>query len=547
MKMDVTMPNETILLNGHSVTTPTLASVLRERASLGDKIYALVDDEELSFAEADRRASSIAHHLMAAGIKPGDVVVTYMYNSIDHVCAWFGCAKIGAIWAPVNIALVNLDLLYTLRNASPKAFFIDADLLPNYEQIRNEWAPAELVEIIRGGAAIPVAGLRFEELILDHADDPDIEVSPYAPAAIIYTGGSTGMPKGVVVSNLWFTAAALRYKEMFDATDADTHLGVGQLCHAIGSAIDIFAPLYWGIKTIVPRWFSASRFWDLAREHDATIVGCLVGPLIAMLCSRPETQADRDHRLRITASGTAQIPWETAAEFERRFGIELLEIYAQTESGPMGPVGQRRGDKPYYSQGRPNGWCEIAIADEHDHLLPAGKQGQILIRSTVPGTFMLDYHGVPHKFVEACQNFWFHTGDIGFIDDKGFLHFKGRFAHSIRHRGENISVFELEQTILMHPAIEECAAVGVVSPIGDEEVKVFIQLRPGEALEAEEIVRFCLDRIAYFKVPRFVEFVDSMPRSTVKNEIERHKLRELGVGSAWDREAAGISVKKPRA
>lgn len=545
MKMDASPRNEPIILNGHSVTAPTLASVLRMRASLGDKVYAIVDDGELSFAEADARANSIASGLIAAGVKAGDVVVTYMYNSIDHVCAWFGCAKIGAIWAPVNIALVNLDLLYTLRNAGPKAFFIDAELLPNYEQIRAELARDDLVEIVRGAAG-PVAGLRFEDLVRNRAEDPGIEVSPYAPAAIIYTGGSTGMPKGVVVSSLWFTAAALRYKEMFEVTPADVHMGVGQLCHAIGSAIDIFTPLYWGIRTIVPRWFSASRFWELARENEATIVGCLVGPLIAMLCSRPESPADRDHALRITASGTAQIPWETAAEFERRFGIELLEIYAQTESGPMGPVGQRRGDRPYYSQGRPNGWCEIAIADEHDNLLPPGQEGQILIRSTVPGTFMLDYHGVPHKFVEACQNFWFHSGDIGVIDDNGFLHFKGRFAHSIRHRGENISVFELEQTILMHPAIEECAAVGVSSPIGDEDVKIFVQIRSGETVSPDEIIRFCLDRIAYFKVPRFIEFVDSMPRSTVKNEIERHKLRELGIGAAWDREAAGISVRKPR-
>lgn len=543
--MEAMNQSDGLILNGHKVAEPTLAAVLRGRAARGDAVYAVIDGVELTFAEADRRANSIANRLIAAGVGPGDIVVTYMYNSVDHVSAWFGCAKVGAIWAPVNIALVNLDLLYTLRNAGPKAIFIDADLLPNLDQIRGELAAEELLEIVRG-ADEACSGVRFEDFAAGPAGDPGIEVSPFDPAAIIYTGGSTGMPKGVVVSSLWFIAAALRYQEMFEPTEADSHMGVGQLCHAIGSAIDVFAPLYWGIKTTVPRWFSASRFWDMAREQGATIVGCLVGPLIAMLCSRPESEGDRDHTLRIASSGTAQIPVDTAIEFQRRFGIELLEIYAQTESGPMGPVGQRRGDKPYYSQGRTNGWCELAIADEHDQLLPPGSEGQILIRSTVPGTFMLDYHGVPHKFVEACQNFWFHTGDIGIIDDQGFLHFKGRFAHSIRHRGENISVFELEQTVLMHPDIEECAAVGVASPIGDEDVKIFVQFHAGKTLPPEDIIEFCLDRIAYFKVPRFIEVVDSMPRSAVKNEIERHKLRELGVGNSWDREAAGVSVKNRR-
>ncbi|MDF7774860.1 AMP-binding protein [Sphingomonas sp. AOB5] len=535
-----------LTLNGHQVEHATIRDILRHRASLGDRTYAVVDGVSLSFAEADERANRIGNRMAELGVVAGDVVITYMHNSIDHVCAWFGSAKIGAVWSPVNIALVNLDLLYTIRNAAPKAVVIDAELLPNYLQIRDQIGIEGLVEIVRGPSDAGV-GETFESLLTGSSVEPDAQVSPYAPAAIIYTGGSTGMPKGVVVSSLWFVVAALRYAEMFDVREDDSHMGVGQLCHAIGSSIDIFAPLYWGIQTAVPRWFSASRFWETAREQKATIVGCLVGPLIAMLCSRPESDDDRNHTLRVSSSGTAQVPIATVQEFERRFGITLLEIYGQTESGPLGAVGQRRSDKPGYSQGRTNGWCEVAIGDPDDQLVPANVQGEILIRPTIPGTFLLGYHGQPDKFADACRNFWFHTGDIGLIDEDGFLHLKGRFAHLIRHRGENISVFELEQTILLHPAIKECAAVGVPSPIGDEDVKVLIQFEDGQTLAPEEIIAFCLDRIAYFKVPRYIEVVDGMPRSAVKNEIERHKLRDQGVGDAWDREAAGISVKKVRA
>jgi crotonobetaine/carnitine-CoA ligase len=281
------------------------------------------------------------------------------------------------------------------------------------------------------------------------------------------------------------------------------------------------------------------------KANEATIVGCIVGPLVAILCNAPKRHDDADNTLRVASTATGQIPRDKVVEFEERFGVEVLELYGQTESGPLGAIAQRSNDRPYYSQGKPHGWCEVMIADANDEACPPNVEGEILLRPTVPHTFLTTYYNQPDKFAEACRNLWFHTGDIGCLDDNGYLHFRGRFAHSIRRRGENISALEVEQTILLLDDTEECAVVGVPAQLGEEDVKAYVQLRPNAAIGPEEIVRFCEERIAYFKVPRYIEFVEEFPRSSTKKEIERHKLRQRGIGDAWDRQAAGIVLQRP--
>lgn len=534
-------------LKDHELEIATLRDVIRERRSLGDRPFAIVDGVTLTFEQADDRANRVANSLARLGVTKGDVVNTYMYNSVDHICAWLACAKLGAIWAPINIALVNLDLTYTIQDAEPAAIVLDVELLDNYAAVRERVGGEKIVTVVRGERS-PAADwtLAWADLLAGAPEEPEVEILPEDPAGILYTGGSTGLPKGVVVSNLSYFPPVLRYREMFAPGEGDVHLGVGQMCHAIGSAIDVFCPLYWGLTTVIPRWFSASGFWDLARRHDATILGCIIGPLVSTLLNQPPRPDDRDHRLRVASSGTAQIPADRVAAFTERFGVQLLEIYGQSETGALGAVGQRLDDRPYRSQGRPHGWCEVMIADERDQPCPPGVQGEILMRPTFPHTFLLGYRNKPDKYAEACRNFWFHTGDLGHLDDQGYLHFYGRMAHYIRRRGENIAAVEVEHTILAHPAVTECAAVGVPAELGDEDLKVYLQLEAGVELDPAEVVAFCAERLAYFKVPRYVEFVTEMPRSTAKNEIERHKLKGLGVGQAWDRERAGITVGKRR-
>ena len=198
---------------------------------------------------------------------------------------------------------------------------------------------------------------------------------------------------------------------------------------------------------------------------------------------------------------------------------------------------ERIDDRTDGSCGKTCGWAEIAIVDEYDMPVAVGEKGQILLRPSGANCFMLEYVNKPRETVEAWRNLWYHSGDIGYLDDNGYLHFVGRQAHWVRVRGENVSAFEVEKVVTELELVDDCAIVGVPGELGEEDIKAYVQLADGASLDPAEIVNFCTDRLAYFKVPRFIEFVSEFPRTITKQEIERHALRDLGIGDAWDRDA----------
>lgn len=529
-------------LKDYKLKATTVRELIRLQASLGDKPLAIIDEDSISYAEADRSANRIANSLLALGITKGDIVATYLYNSIDHIRLWFACAKIGAIWTPLNIALVNVDLAYTINDVKPRLIVIDHDLLANYAEVRDRVARPGMIEVLRRGEA-GAGWLPFDDLDRGDEREPDVLVHWTDPASIIFTGGSTGLPKGILVSNAWYFPGIFRYLEMLRPQPDDVHIGLGQMYHTIGSAVDILAPVYFGLTTVMTRWFSASKFFDTARRYNCTL-SVIIGPTLLALVRQPEKPDDRDNPIRVAATGTGGIPRENIDRFMDRFGIDLFELYGQTETGPLGCIGERADDRPYYSLGRAHGWVDVRVVDRNGVDCGPDVTGEILIRCIYPSTFMLAYFNKPDKYAEACRDLWFHSGDLGHFDANGYLHFDGRMAHLIRRRGESIAAVEVEAIILTHPAVGRCAVVGVPSDMADEEVKASIELREGATLDPLEIVKFCEERIAYFKVPRYVELLDKLPVSASKNEVERHKLREAGVASAWDREAAGYTVRR---
>jgi crotonobetaine/carnitine-CoA ligase len=531
-------------LKDYDLKATTIRDLIRKQAALGDKPMVIIDDDMITYASADAAANRVANSLLALGVRKGDVVASYLYNSIDHVRLWFGCAKIGAIWAPLNIALVNVDLAYTINDIQPRLLVVDGALLNNYLQVRDQVARPDMIEVAREGAGLaPADFLAFDGLLEGDEQEPDAQIHWTDPAGLIFTGGSTGLPKGILVSNAWYWPGVFRYLEMLRPTEGDVHMGLGQMYHTIGSAVDILSPVYFGMTTVMMRWFSASRFFDVVRQHGCTL-SVIIGPTLLALERQPERPDDRDNPIRLAATGTGGFPREKIDRFVERFGIELLELYGQTETGPLGCISQRLDDRPYYSLGRANGWVDVMVANRDGTPCPVDGIGEILIRCRYPSTFMLGYFNQPDRFAEACRDLWFHSGDLGHLDERGYLHFDGRMAHMIRRRGESIAAVEVEAVVMTHPSVRRCAVVGVPSDMGDEEVKVSIEVHDGVDLDPLEIVKFCEERIAYFKVPRYVEFLKELPVSVSKGEVERHKLPKTGVQNAWDCEKAGYKVRR---
>jgi acyl-CoA synthetase (AMP-forming)/AMP-acid ligase II len=290
------------------------------------------------------------------------------------------------------------------------------------------------------------------------------------------------------------------------------------------------------------RWFSASNFWDQIRRYEGTLFH-YIGTMIQVLYNQDERPDDADHDVRLGIGAAA--PQDIIPAFEERFGLELLEGYGQTELATAA-TSVRPGESHKSAEGKIGEvWdhLELRIVDEHDDPVPQGEEGEIVARPTRPNTVMLGYYGKPEKTVETWKNLWLHTGDLGKVDEDGELRFVDRMAFFIRRRGENVSSYEVENAVASHDAVEESAAIGVPSELGEEDIKIVVRTKPGRSVEPLELVKHCEARLAYFKVPRYVEFTDSFPK-TETERIRKNELKEAGIGDAWDREEAGYEVSR---
>jgi len=529
------------LPDGTTAQWLTLKQLLEDRAAReGDALFATFEDRTLTYRELDEEANRVANALAGLGLAKGSTLVSVLHNCPQQLVLLFATAKLGVIWAPLNAALVGRDLSYAINHTRTNVVIVGDNLWEAYEAVKSDVRNVRQ-EIIVGDDR---AGARpFTELLKGSATPPRVTILPQDPATIVYTGGTTGLPKGVLLPNFAQLSAGYRYGEMFRPTTADRHLSVLQLFHTGGQQMGVIGPLVSGISTTILGRFSASRFWDQVRQYGGTILD-IFGAMLTMLWKQPVKQDDHENPARISWGVTGQLSEEIARGFQERFGITLLEVYALSENGGALLFHQTPEHRKPRSSGLPWGWAEVAIGDEDDALLAPREVGEILLRPRVPWSFMLEYFGDPERTVQVWRNLWLHTGDLGYLDEEGDIYFVGRQAHWLRRRGENISAHEVEATINQHRKVLEAVVVGVASELGDEEVKAFVQLRPGETMTPVEIIEWCEGKMAAFKVPRYVEFVTEFPRSVTKQEIERFKLRALGVGNAWDREAAPASTRR---
>jgi crotonobetaine/carnitine-CoA ligase len=520
---------------GQTPHATTIRDLVCLRAAHGDKPLLICRDETLTYGDADRLSNRVANRLIERGVVKGDVVATFMYNSLAQALIWFGCAKIGAIYAPLNVSLVKDDLAYSLNDTGARLVIVDAELTETYDAAEPELtAPPEVLVHGAEDGGVDGGRLAFDDLLSGAESLPDADVKASDPMAIVYTGGSTSMPKGVLVSHLYYIAAAIRYAEIAEATEDDIHFANSHFFHIGGQQFGVTGPLYNGMTGVMEKWFSASQYWDLVRKHGATILDPL-GTMMAVLLRQPVSDQDRQHKARVGVGiASGQVRRDLRDEFEERFGTPMLEVYAMTEMGVL-MCSERLHDRRSGSCGRPHGWAEMMIVDADDNPVPANTTGQVLLRPKVQNTTMIRYVNKPEETIAAWANLWYHSGDLGYLDDDGYIYFVGREAHWIRRRGENVSAFEVEKAMTGHPAVVDCAAVGVPSELGEEDIKAYVQLSDNtDAPVPAELIGWCKERIAFFKVPRYIEFVAAFPRTMTKNEIARHELRDHGIGRAWD-------------
>jgi len=479
--------------------------------------------ETWSYGETRDRVRRRAAALAREGVGQGDHVLTFLGNGPDLLVTWFAINYLGAVYVPLNTALLGNPLVHVLDDAGAAVMIARPDLAARLADV----APGAVRQVLlvepQHGDAPDLPGLDVAWLADPETDAglPDLArpIEPWDTQAIMYTSGTTGKAKGVLSS---YTQLYTMGPDAFDCVAEDDRcLICGPIFHC-GSTLYVYAMLARGLSIGMMAEFKTDRFWDAVRETGSTYC-LLLGVMASFLLKAPETPRDRDHPLRRAFI----VPFgEDGPAFARRFGCEVFTIYNMTEiASPIhaGPDISEPG-----LAGTPRPWWECRIVDANDIEVPRGEVGELIVRSSRPWALMKGYHGRPDATAEAMRNGWFHTGDSFRQDDQGRFFFVDRLKDVIRRRGENISSFALESEVLAHPDVRECAAVAVPSEHGEDEVLICVTPVEGRRIDPPALLAELAARLPRFMVPRYVRVMEELPK-TASGKVQKHVMRAEGV------------------
>jgi carnitine-CoA ligase len=510
------------------------------------------DGVPCTYKDAQTMSYRVGNAFAHSGVEFGDNVALMMGNCLEYLWTWFGLNRIGAVPVAVNTAYKGNFLTHVLGNSDSRVVVADreylswlADIESTIEQVHTVYVTGELPPVEELPAFKHITVRSFNELANGEATPIDVEVKYSDLGMIMYTSGTTGPSKGVLMPHGHLYLFGKSMSLHMALTPQDRYYICMPLFHAQGSLMQTYAVMQSGGCAMLARQFRATTWIEDVRRFGATVTNTL-GVMSDFILRQPALATDRDNQLRLLCA--VPVTDETVRVLRERFDIpQFNELFGMTECNipVVRPIDAP--DEPGCSGKVWDEYFEVIVADpETDEELPRNEVGEILVRPKEPYCFMQGYKGMDDRTVETWRNFWFHTGDAGRMDERNFVWYIDRIKDTIRRRGENISSFEVEAVLLEHPAIAEAAAVAVEADEGGEdEVLACLVLDDGVTPPMpEELLDFCTPRMPYFAVPRYVEFIDEIPK-TPSQKIQKNKLRARGLSDAtWDREAAGYKVKR---
>lgn len=483
-----------------------------------------------SYRQMRETSNRLAIGLAGLGISPGDRVAVLMDNSLDQVTLWFALARLRAVHAPINTALIGEQLMHVLTTAGASTVIVDDSLAEPVRRVASSLPHLRRV-VVRGdedaGDWSGIAPARFSDLGRN-AGSLSTMVDDLDPATLLFTSGTTGRSKACVLSHRYLARQGQIHARQLGLRHDDVLYSPFPLFHIDAATLTVIAALAARCTAALGRRFSASRFWEEVRTFDASVFN-FMGATLSILWKAEPTSQDRQHRVRL-AWGVPMPEWKQA--WEDRFGFPLYQVYGSTDVGV--PVYD-----PIDGTQRP-GRCG-RVVPEFELVIDGsqggpGIRGEILVRGREPGLTMSRYLGMPEATAgTVTPGGWVKTGDVGELDSDGFLTFHGRLTDSIRRRGENISAFEVEKFALDHPAVLEAAALGVPSDLSEEDLKLCVVLRPGHSVAPADLHGYLTNHAPSFMVPRYIEVHPQLPK-TPTEKVEKFKLRTQV--DAWDAEAS---------
>jgi long-chain acyl-CoA synthetase len=477
----------------------------KNAATIPDRPFLVWEDRQFSYAAMARTVTRCVRQLTEAGVRQGDRVALICGNRPAFLVAWFALTEIGAVTVPLNTSLVGDGLHYTLEQSEASALLIEPEFLEAKQEVLRD---CKLSFVLLG-----------PEMELDPGGAIERRGKMESPAvinAILYTSGTTGLPKGAMISNFSYEVAGHDMVASLGLTGDDRILVFLPLFHANPQMYAVSSALVCGACLIVLGRFSASEFFRVAKSQRATGF-TYVGTVLSILDkSNPDQQVD--HSLRWCVGGGAPAAvWKAVNE---RFGVEVRELYGMTETGGWVTMNTPASNR-FGSVGPARRGVAIRIINPDGSDARTGDKGEIIARSERSDLFFSAYWKKPDVTAETLRDGWLHTGDRGWLDEDGFLHFDGRLKELIRRAGEMISPVEIELQLLKHPSVRDCAVVGVEDEILGEEIKAAVVLH--ELIDADSLAGFLSSRLPPHMVPRYFAYVDQIPK-TETQKIKRHEL-----------------------
>ncbi|RYZ12241.1 MAG: ATP-dependent acyl-CoA ligase [Comamonadaceae bacterium] len=489
--------------------TDLLARRAEERP---DALFVATPERSYSFHRIHDAALRFATRLAGEGVGSGSHVALLAGNGASFLVAWFGINLCGAVAVTLNHQLIADGMRYSVDQCDATVLVVDA-----------EWQASRAAQLDARQAALPRIVIDGDAAFIDGlaAFEPaaPVRVPDHAPCTIMYTSGTTGLPKGVMNCHTAYEAAGRASVQALALTEADRIMVFLPLFHVNPQMYAVMSALVVGASLIVLPKFSAGSFFDDAIRFGAT--GCtFVGTVLSILVGR-HTGERRDHAMRFFFGGGAPKPvWQ---EIEARFGIRVHELYGMTEVGGWS-TGNTVDAFRFGSCGKPRPDLDVRVVSPDDRPVAAGQVGEIVVRPIEPDTILMGYYRKDDKMVESIRNLWFHSGDLGSFDEDGYLYYHGRMKELIRKSGEMISPVEIETALRRMPGVADCAVVAVPDAVLGDEIKAVMVMEA--AVEAAAVQAFLADKLARFMLPRYVEFVERIPK-TETEKIQRNKLQYL--------------------
>jgi crotonobetaine/carnitine-CoA ligase len=510
----------------------------RQAKRHGARRLVTVGGRSLTFAETEAAAAGYAATLAAAGIGAGDRVAIMCGNRLELLLTVLGCGWLGAIAVPINVASRGAQLEHILANCGARLLVIEREIVAVVARLDRKRIALEALWLVGEGQGTQKDLHAFSAIPFPQPRGgvPPHPVEPSDTFAILYTSGTTGLSKGVCCPHAQYFWWAVYTGDLLGIGESDVLMTTLPLFHT-NALNSFFQALLNGASLIVESRFSASQFFTRLAQESVTVT-YLLGAMVPMLLAQKPGDAETSHKVRVALAPA--VPAHFHRQFTERFGIGLVDGYGSTETNCV--MGVLAAEQQPGTMGRLLAGFDARVVDNHDNEVPDGEAGELILRADEPFAFATGYFGMAEKTVEAWRNLWFHTGDRVIREPTGYYRFVDRMKDAIRRRGENISSYEVEQVLISHPAVANAAVFPVRSELAEDEVMAAIVLRTGAELEPTALLDFCQPLMPYFAVPRFVEFVETLP-ATENGKVTKYKLRERGITAAtWDREKVGYKV-----